>query len=296
VMSTININGRNMNAQALNAEAVSFTNLLARAARLDDPLPTGHDLSESEDKEIQAQVCDRKRPRICTDSPKIQAMYVLPKEAISLMWAAFCARHAGKLAKNLRELSLETQPKAFATYVQILSLLPEASHEPYYRIFLSSPESKQLPNIIGNAFAQGIQWRHPSGPGSICGLLIELLFWCDTTEGDDKKSSMDADVRKRVAHKTKLLKSSNNFQQLNIMQRADIERLDGVLEVIELMPGDLYLRSTREQLMGQVDCCGNEECDKSPTMRCAKCKSVGYCGRECQAKHWKSGRDKFTPL
>jgi hypothetical protein len=35
------------------------------------------------------------------------------------------------------------------------------------------------------------------------------------------------------------------------------------------------------------DQCGNEECDEEPTMRCAKCKSVEYCGRECQSKHWK---------
>lgn len=216
-------------------------------------------------------------------------MYVLPQKMISIMWAAFCAKHVSKLAKILRELSLDTQPKAFSTYIQILSLFGEASREPYYRMFLTSPDCEGLTNVIGKAFVQGVKWRHPSGPGFICGLIIELLFWCNTAEGDDKKSAMDADLRKRVAEKIKLLKANNGFARLGIQQRADIERLDGILNIIEEMPEDFYLRSTRDHLLGQMDCCGNEECAEEPTMRCARCKTVEYCGKECQAKHWKGG-------
>ncbi|KAJ1303896.1 hypothetical protein OPQ81_008308 [Rhizoctonia solani] len=168
-----------MDSEAFRNEAILFTDMMAKNARLDEPLPADQDFSEAEDKEIQSQ---------------LQAMDILPQEAKSVMWAAFCAKHVSKLARNLRDLSLETQPKAFSTYVQILSLLPEASEEPYYRMFLSSPESRLLSNLIGNNFARGILWRNPSGPGFICGLLIELLFWCDTAEGDDKKSPMDASV------------------------------------------------------------------------------------------------------
>ncbi|CAE6467097.1 unnamed protein product [Rhizoctonia solani] len=273
-MSTITINGRTMDVQAFRDEAISFTDMMAKNARLDEPLPAGQDFSEAEDKELQTQ---------------LRAMDILPREAKSIMWAAFCAKHVGKLANNLRELSVETQPKAFSTYVQILSLLPEAAEEPYYRIFLSSPDSRLLANLVGNAFSRSILWRSPSGPGFICGLLIELLFWCDTSEGDDKKSSMDASTRRRVARKIASIKSHSNFQYLPVTQKADIERLDGVLTVIEQMPEDFYLKSTRDHLLSRADCCGNEGCAEEPTTRCARCRSVQYCGKKCQTKHWKNG-------
>jgi hypothetical protein len=216
-------------------------------------------------------------------------MNVLPRQAKSIMLAAFCAKHASKLAQNLRDLSLETQPKAFSSHVQILSLLPEASEEPYYRMFLSSPDSRLLTNLIGNAFTRGLLWRNPSGPGFLCGLIIELLFWCDTSEGDDKKSAMDASIRRRVARKIASIKAHNNFQLLPVTQKADIERLDGILTIIEQMPEDFYLKSTRDHLLGRQDCCANQECVDHPTMRCARCRSVEYCGKKCQAKHWKNG-------
>ncbi|CAE6438649.1 unnamed protein product [Rhizoctonia solani] len=279
-MSETTTNGRSTDAQAFRDEAISFTDMMAKNARLDDPLPAGQDFSETEDMELQTQ------PHW---NMEIRAMNVLPQEAKTIMWASFCAKHVGKLARNLRELSLETQPKAFSTHVQILSLLPEAAEESYYRMFLSSPDSRLLTNLVGNAFTRGILWRSPSGPGFICGLLIELLFWCDPSEGDDKKSPMDASVRRRVARKIASIKAHANFQLLPVTQKADIERLDGVLTVIEQMPEDFYLKSTRDQLLSQVNCCGNEECDQGPTMRCARCRSVEYCGKKCQAKHWKNG-------
>ncbi|KAG8705556.1 hypothetical protein FRC08_001616 [Ceratobasidium sp. 394] len=247
--------------------------MLAKNTRIDQPLPLDTDLTESEDKESQTQ---------------LRAMLALPPEVVGLMWAAFCARHLNKMATILRTLSLEKQPKAFATYVQIMSLFPEPSAEPYWRMFLRSPASNGITNIVGNAFAQGVQWRRPSGPGFICGALIELLFWCDTSQGDDKKASMDSATRKAVARKTRGLKASDGFQQLDGRQQIEIERLDGILNAIEHLPGDSYLSSTKDSLAGQVDHqCGNEDCDEEPTERCAKCKSVEYCSRSCQSKHWK---------
>lgn len=274
-MATVTINGRAMDAGELKAEVVGLTNELIKKARLEDPLPPGQDLTEEEDSAVQLQ---------------IHAIYALPQDLIDLMLAAICANHASKIANALRQTSLETQPKAFATYVQILSFLPEAAREPYYRLFLLSPDSKGLANIIGNAFAQGIQWRRPSEPGSICGLLIELLFWCDTAEGDDKKAAMDAEIRKRVGEKTTALKLSASFERLPITQRLNVERLDGVINVIEQMPDNTYLWYTRESLKSESEgICGNDECDKAPTMRCSGCKSVEYCGKKCQTKHWKQG-------
>jgi hypothetical protein len=37
--------------------------------------------------------------------------------------------------------------------------------------------------------------------------------------------------------------------------------------------------------------CYNDDCDKPGTAHCSRCKSVWYCGRECQAEHYK-GRHK----
>ncbi|QRW22770.1 MYND Zn-finger protein [Rhizoctonia solani] len=189
-----------MDVQAFRDEAISFTDMMAKNARLDEPLPAGQDFSEAEDKELQTQ---------------LRAMDILPREAKSIMWAAFCAKHVGKLANNLRELSVETQPKAFSTYVQILSLLPEAAEEPYYRIFLSSPDSRLLANLVGNAFSRSILWRSPSGPGFICGLLIELLFWCDTSRYSQTCGEED-----------RVYQIAQQFPYLPVTQKADIERLD----------------------------------------------------------------------
>ena len=35
----------------------------------------------------------------------------------------------------------------------------------------------------------------------------------------------------------------------------------------------------------RCECCGTEGANKC----CAACKDTWYCGRECQAKHWKAG-------
>ncbi|KAG8776350.1 hypothetical protein FRC12_000962 [Ceratobasidium sp. 428] len=272
-MSSITIRGKKYDAKELTNEALKFTDDLATKIYITRPLPLDTDFTGPEDKEAQTQ---------------LRAMLALPPEMVGLMWAAFCARHLTKMAKILLTLSLEKQPKAFATYIQVMSLFPEPKSEPYWRMFLRSSDSDGIPNIVGNAFAQGVEWRRPSGPGFICGAIIELLFWCNTEQGDDKKASMDSNIRKAVARKTRAIKSSDAHQQLDMRQQVEIERLDGILNVIDVMPGDTYLTSTKQSLVEEIDYqCGNEDCDDPPIERCGKCKSVEYCGRSCQSKHWK---------
>ena len=55
-------------------------------------------------------------------------------------------------------------------------------------------------------------------------------------------------------------------------------------------PGYL-LRSTREYLEGKIP--GQYECnvcmEEDAELRCAKCKAVKYCSKECQMQDWKGG-------
>lgn len=205
----------------------------------------------------------------------------------SFVWSPFCANYLSKMATVLRSLSPEKQPKAFATYIQILSLLPEPVTEPYWRIFLRSSASDGLANLIGDAFARGaIYYRRPS---DICGLIIELMFWCDSTKGDDQKAAIDIAIRQALVEKLREVMSTAEFPKLELRERMNIERLNGVLNVIGEMPGAYYLTSTREHLLSSrvEGMCGNAKCAEEPTTRCGKCKTVEYCGRECQTKHWK---------
>jgi hypothetical protein len=41
-----------------------------------------------------------------------------------------------------------------------------------------------------------------------------------------------------------------------------------------------------------ANCSVSTRPDNSPLQHCGRCKSVWYCGRECQKKHWKLGRHK----
>jgi MYND finger len=39
-------------------------------------------------------------------------------------------------------------------------------------------------------------------------------------------------------------------------------------------------------------CCGMPKSQGAQLLRCAKCKSVGYCGKECQREHWNMGHKR----
>ncbi len=63
-----------------------------------------------------------------------------------------------------------------------------------------------------------------------------------------------------------------------------------MLNTIEALEGNTFLRSTCEHLeSSKVDHCVKEECDGDAELMCSRCKSVRYCGKECQRWHWKNG-------
>jgi hypothetical protein len=293
-MSTISFKGREYKINDLLPEVIGLAQELAENARLDQPLPSGTDFIDEEQQKVQTQV----RPdfhfliKCYLNTMQIPAMLILPETIVDAFWCAFAAHHLQSLASALRSLEPTTQPKATATYIQILSLLPDPKHNPYFREFLLQIRN-DFPSVVARIFVQGVAFKRPSGPGHICTLIIHLLFWCDTNLGDDKAASIDADVRTAVLAKINALKASPHFNRLEELQRVDIERLARILGSVnsEQMPGNTYLASTRQYLEGQVDCCGNGDCDDSEEadMQCSKCKSVKYCGRKCQQQDWKKG-------
>jgi hypothetical protein len=222
---------------------------------------------------------------------QIHAMVALPPFAVHDFWSAFAANHLVKLASALRTLSRPTQRRATSTLIQILSLLPDPKTEPYFRKFLCSPQSNGLATLVADAFNQGIDWIRPSGPGHICSLIIHFLFWCDARQGDDRKACINASVRNGLADKLNRLVTMENdgFNRLPEQQRVDVQRLQGTLVCIESMPGDSFLRSTKDHLEGQLERCEKESCMRNAELTCGKCKSVRYCGKQCQTWHWKNG-------
>lgn len=215
---------------------------------------------------------------------------MLPRFAIDDFWSAFAANHLGALASAIRPLSITTQRQALSTLIQILSLLPDPNHEPYFRRFLRhSPQSDGLATLVANAFVHGIEWKHPGGPGAICTLIIHFLHWCDTSRGDDGKASIDAEVRGALVEKLGKLKTSPNFDKLEEMQRSEMERLLKMLKAIQHLPGNTFLSSTRQYLEQQLEECTNPSCDREADLTCSRCKSVRYCGSTCQKWHWRNG-------
>ena len=171
-----------------------------------------------------------------------------------------------------------------------MSLIPDPKENSYFRRFLLQLRDN-LPTVIAQTFVQGVDWKRPGGPGYICTLIIHMLFWCDTSLGDDKNASIDASVRIALLAKLNELQSINSYAKFERHQQVEIERLAGILAVInsEKIPGNTYLVSTRQHLEGQVDFCGNENCFEEALMTCSKCKSVRYCGKSCQQRDWKKG-------
>jgi hypothetical protein len=230
---------------------------------------------------------------------QIDAMMALPPFAIGDFWSAFTAFHIIQLSSSLLTLSHDTQPQTLSTLIQILSLLPDPKEGPYFRRFLRHPtQPRGVPTCVAAAFVRGVAWKRPSGPGHICSLLIHCLFWADTSLGDDGKASIDAEVRKALARKLDLMVKNDGFKQIDQFQRVEIDRLHGILRAIDGMPGDTYLKSTRQYLEGQLEICENKNCAEEAQMTCSRCKTVRYCGKPHQAHHWKNGHKLrcFPPI
>ncbi|KAJ7266368.1 hypothetical protein B0H12DRAFT_1179522 [Mycena haematopus] len=274
---TIAFNGRDYKLSEFLSEAVALADMLASNAHLKaaSPLPADTDLPESEQNEVQAQ---------------LNAMSVLPPKAISIFWSAFAAHHLTDIASSLRSFSPVTQKQALSTAIRILSLLPDPKEEPYFRKFLrNATAAKDLPTIIARAFVQGTTWKPPAGPGEHCTLIIHTLFWCDPALGDDGKASVDAAVRTSLATALDSLIPQRSENTRIVPQFVEMERLRGILGAIEMMPGAHYLSSTQSYLDGQLDmCAGRDMCAEDPELACSKCKTVRYCGKECQTWHWKN--------
>jgi hypothetical protein len=200
------------------------------------------------------------------------------------------ANHIKTLSSAIHSVDPTTQRNAAATYILIISLIPDPKENPYFRRFLMQLRDN-LPTVIAQMFVLGVDWKRPGGPGPICTLIIHMLFWCDTSLGDDKKASIDASVRIALLAKLNELQSINSYTKFERHQQVEIERLAGILVTInsEEMPGNTYIASTRQYLEGQVDFCGNGNCCEEALMTCSKCKSVRYCGKSCQQQDWKKG-------
>lgn len=294
-MASFTFLGREYKMDDFLRDVILMAQDLAKNARLDQPLPPDTDLTNAEQKEIQDQV------RLILPGFvyyitvsnfarfQIRAMAALPTFAVVDFWSAFAAHHLGKLASALRSLSHTTQIHALSTLIQIFSLLPDPKSEPYFRGFLQSPKSNGLATLVAVAFVLGIEWKRPSGPGQICGLINHFLIWDKSSQGDDGKAPIDSEVRTELAKKLDLFLEEPKFNQLPEPQRVEIQRLRDTLKAIEAQPEDKYLRSTREHLEGQANYCAKESCLEDAESTCARCKSVKYCGKKCQTWHWKNG-------
>ena len=206
-------------------------------------------------------------------------------------WSAFAGYHLPQLSSSILSLSHSTQRRALSTHIQILSLLPSPNTEPYFRRFIISPLSHGIATRVVDVFLKGIDWQRPSGPGHICALVNHLLVWGDATQGSDGKAPISSDLRVQLAGKLDLLTATPQFSEsLPESQQVEIKGLRDVLTNIGSSEGNTCLRLMREHLVTQmVDRCAKEGCVGKAELTCAKCKSVRYCGKECQKWHWKNG-------
>ena len=127
------------------------------------------------------------------------------------------------------------------------------------------PQFTGLPNIISSAFVDGIDYLSPSGPGTVCQLIFQMLVWCNTTVGDDKATCIDRVVRLVLTDKLASFVCSWTFRFTvpDHWQRVEVERLAQLTKLLALgkecgLDSATYLTSMREdrekQLHGQDEC------------------------------------------
>ncbi|KAL0947158.1 hypothetical protein HGRIS_013285 [Hohenbuehelia grisea] len=290
---SISLNGRQYPVAGLASEVVGLARQLAENARLITPLPEDTDLTDAEDKNTQAQVFNFPSSThilITHPLPQIRGVTPLPSLLVNAWWLAFSAQHLPALATSLCAPNSEKRPKSVSKLIQILSLLPEPKSNPYLRRFLTnSTTAAGLPNAVARAFCSRVELRRGSGPGAIAALIANLLFWCPPSLGDDGKAAIDASLRQDLASKLEIITETASFASLSTVQQAEVQRLHGLLGALEAMPEATYVTSTRQYLEGQLEGCAYPDCDEDGAQRCTRCKSVEYCGKECQTLHWKNG-------
>ncbi|KAL0581938.1 hypothetical protein V5O48_000168 [Marasmius crinis-equi] len=286
-MSKVTFNGKEYDVKGLAQDTVGLAEELAKNAKIIEPLPQGVDLTAEDDRKIRQQI--------------VAIVDVLPRTIVTGWWNAFIAQYLPSLIAALKSASLQTQKQYISTLIQILSLLPDPKESAYLRRFLRNPDlCAGVPTLIARHFVDGLNWKTPGGPGHICTLIIHTIHWCDASLGDDKKASIDHDVRVRLRDMLEGMTQLEGHALLGELQRVEIERLCGLLGAVEHLPGDQYARSTRDYLEGQVDMCERFDCpgDGDASLRCSKCKCARYCGKECQVWHWKNGHklNCFEPV
>ena len=124
----------------------------------------------------------------------------LPPFAVLDFRSAFAAHHLGQLATSFCVLPCTTQPRAFLTLIQILSLLPDPKTEPYFCKSIQSPQFGDLATLIATAFMQGVDWKLPRGPGYICTIIVHFFFR-GCLPRNDGKVPIDASICARLANK-----------------------------------------------------------------------------------------------
>ena len=224
---------------------------------------------------------------------QLQSLNTLPRATLDSIYKAFCAAHLPALANALRAVDPKTQPIALANFVEILSLLPDPRANPYFRRFLFNKTLvADIPTIVTTAFVEGIPWKQPSGLGTICLLLKNLLLWGDSALGDDRRTCLNADLRKRLFVKVSGIKrTAANNPALEASQREHIIRLDELLCMLDAgrcRTGGLLNSSRRgpaRSLWG--DFCVT--CNGEAKLTCSTCKVAKYCGEACQKQDWKAG-------
>jgi hypothetical protein len=167
------------------------------------------------------------------------------------LYIAFSAKYLPALAHAIRTTSLDTQPKALACYIQLLTLLPPPQINPNISKFFASPLSDGLPTLITRALLRGLERYAPGGIVITCVLIMNMLYSCDPATGDDGDAPMDAQTRADLEAYLEAFPASDAHDARDECARNAVEMLDTALKQIKLFsplfggPPGTYLRDMR---------------------------------------------------